>query len=109
MPSWNSFSYFYGPFFAFLGVGALMLILRWTYARGKSVVAAAPRPGTSDQYGLLVPVASPGTYIEGEILRRKLEAAGIRANLADTLEGPRVMVWPVDLERAAALVRQSRP
>ncbi|MDP2288297.1 MAG: hypothetical protein Q8M73_06995 [Actinomycetota bacterium] len=109
MPSWNSFSYFYGPLCALLGVGVLILILRWTYARGKSVVAAPPRLGTSDQYGLLVPVASPGTYIEGEILRRKLEAAGIRANLADTLDGPRVMVWPVDLERAAALVRNPRP
>ncbi|MDP2013999.1 MAG: hypothetical protein Q8L05_07220, partial [Actinomycetota bacterium] len=65
MPSWNSFSYFYGPLCALLGVGVLILILRWTYARGKSVVAAPPRLGTSDQYGLLVPVASPGTYIEG--------------------------------------------
>ncbi|HBJ73925.1 MAG TPA: hypothetical protein DDY88_09600 [Actinobacteria bacterium] len=109
MPAWNSFSYFYGPLCAFIGVGALALILRWTFARGKSVVAAAPRPGASDQYGMLVPVARPATTIEGEMLRSKLQEAGVRANLAVTLEGPRVMVWPADLERAAQLLRNSRP
>ena len=107
--SGGSATYFLGPLCALLGVGVLVLILRWTYARGKSVVAAPPRPGTSDEYGLLAPVASPGSYIEGEILRRELEAAGIRANLAETLDGPRVMVWPADRERAAELLRRSRP
>ncbi len=107
--SGNSITYFLGPLWVFLGVGVLVLILRWTYARGKSLVAAPPRLGPSDQYGLLVPVASPSTYIEGEILRRELEAAGIRANLADTLDGPRVMVWPADRERAATLLRKSHP
>ena len=49
---------------------------------------------------MLVPVASPPTYIDGEILRRRLEDAGIKANLANTLDGPRVMVWPKDEQRA---------
>lgn len=47
----------------------------------------------------------PGTYIEGEVLRRRLEAAGIRANLAETLDGPRVMVFPDDETRARALLQ----
>ncbi|MDO8732484.1 MAG: hypothetical protein Q7L55_07930 [Actinomycetota bacterium] len=109
MPAWSTFSYFYGPLCALLGVGVLMLILRWTYARGKSVVAAPPRSGASDQYGLLVPVARPGSVIEGELLRRKLEGAGLRANLAETLDGPRVMVWPADLARATEVLKNSRP
>ena len=108
MLSGNSLSYFIGPLWALLGVGVLIFILRWTYARGKSVVAAPPRPGTSDQYGLLAAVASPSTYVEGEILRRRLETAGIRANLAKTLDGPRVRVWPVDQERAAEVLRKSQ-
>lgn len=72
------------------------------------MVAAPPRLGPSDQYGLLVPIASPGTYIEGEIMRRKLQAAGLRANLAETLDGPRVMVWPADRERAVEVLKGSR-
>ncbi len=104
MPSWNAYSYAFGPLFAFLGIGALVLILRWAFSRGSSIVAAAPRQGAPDEYGLLVAVANPSTYIEGEILRRRLEEAGLRANLAQTLEGPRVMVWPADEARARSLL-----
>ncbi|MFA7323866.1 MAG: hypothetical protein WC005_05870 [Candidatus Nanopelagicales bacterium] len=105
MPAWNAFSYAFGPLFALIGVGALILVLRWAFSRGKSVVAAAPRPGSSAEYGLLVAVATPSTYVEGETLRRRLQDAGLRANLATTLDGPRVLVWPADVERAKALLR----
>ena len=104
MPAWNAFSFAFGPISALLGVGILAVILRWAYSGGKSVIAASPKPGTSQEYGLLVPVSSPATYIEGEIQRRKLEAAGLRANLAHTLDGPRVMVWPADLSKAKAIL-----
>lgn len=96
----NSFSYAVGPLTAFAGLGLLILMLRWAFRRGSSVVAAPPRPGASEEYGLLVPVASPANYVEGEILRRSLEDSGIRANLAHTLDGPRIMVWPDDVDRA---------
>ena len=69
------------------------------------MVAAPPTRGASDEYGLLVPVASPATYIEGEILRRSLEDAGIRANLATTLDGARILVWPGDEARAREFLR----
>lgn len=104
MPSWSAYSYAFGPLIAFLGLGTLVLVLRWAYGRRTSVVAAAARPGSADAYGLLVPVASPATYIEGEILRQRLQEAGLRANLAQTLDGPRVMVWPADVERARSLL-----
>ena len=98
----TSFSYALGPILAFAGLGVLILLLRWTFRRGSSVVAAPPRRGAEQEYGLLVAVATPTTYIEGEIVRRELEDSGIRATLAQTLDGPRVMVWPADEERARA-------
>lgn len=108
MPSWGSFSYAFGPLVAVGLIGLFVVILRWAFSRGSSVVAAAPTPGTADQYGLLVPVATPGTYIEGELLRRGLEDAGIRATLTTTLDGPRVMVWPNDEDRAKELLARRR-
>lgn len=97
---YTSGSFLVAPLLAFGVVGILVLLLRWTFSRGHSVVAKAPRRGAADEYGLLVPVAAPGTYVEGEMMRRRLEDAGIRANLAQTLDGPRVMVFPDDEKRA---------
>lgn len=85
-------------------VGLLVLLLRWTYARGGSVVAPGPRMGHSDEYGLLVAVAEPATYIEGELIRQTLESAGVRALLTTTLDGPRVMVFPADEAHARRLL-----
>lgn len=98
----TSYSYAVGPLMAFIFLGVLILLLRWAFRRGVSVVAAPPRQGTSDDYGLLVPVATPPSYVEGEMIRRSLEDAGIKATLAQTLDGPRVMVWPGDEGRARA-------
>jgi hypothetical protein len=97
----SSASFLVGPVIAFGVVGILVLLLRWTFQRGTSVVR---RAGHEDQFGLLVAVAYPATYAEGEIVRRTLEAGGVRATLAQTLEGPRIMVFPQDLERARKLV-----
>ena len=108
MPAWNSFSFAFGPLVAVVLVGLFAVILRWAFSRGSSVVAAAPRPGPSDEYGLLVPIASPSTYIEGEVVRRRLEDSGVRATLATTLDGPRVMVWPQDATRARAVLASGR-
>lgn len=96
----NSYSYALGPVLAFAGLGILILLLRWAFSRGHSVVAAPPKRGKAQDYGLLIPIAQPGTYVEGEIVRRRLEDAGIRATLAQTLEGPRIMVWPADADAA---------
>lgn len=96
----TSASYLMGPLLAFAVVGLFVVLLRWTYQRGDSLVAKPSRQGREDAYGLLVPVASPGTCAEGEILRRTLEAAGVKANLAQTLDGPRVMVFPDDEQKA---------
>jgi hypothetical protein len=108
MPGWGSMNYFYGPVVAFSAVGLLILLLRWAFSRGHSLIAAPARPGTADSYGLLVAVASPPSFIEGEIMRRSLEDSGIKTNLASTLDGPRLMVFPRDEERARAVLSRGR-
>ncbi len=108
MPSWNGFSFAFGPLVAVILIGIFVLILRWAFRRGASVVAAPAQPGPTTEYGLLVAVAAPSSYAEGEMLRRRLEGGGVRANLATTTDGPRVMVWPADEARARAMIRDGR-
>jgi hypothetical protein len=109
VPSWGSYSYLYGPVVAFCVIGLMMLVLRWAFGGPRQSVVERPvRRGHADQYGLLDAVASPGTYIEAEMCRQQLEAAGIKSTVALTTDGPRVMVWPEDRVRAEALLRAAR-
>ena len=98
---WGSYSYAFGPVVAVAILGLLVVLLRWTFRRGGSLIT--PR-GRDDQYGLLTPVASPPDYASGELLRLRLEEEGIRANLAATLDGPRIMVFPRDVDRAKQVI-----
>ena len=107
MPAWSSFSYFFGPLVAFAGLGIMVLILRWAFARGGSVVERTAKSGSPDEYGMLVPIASPSNYIEGEVLRRSLVDAGLRASLAQTNDGPRIMVWPKDVDAAKLILKKA--
>ena len=107
MAAWNSYSYIFGPGAAFGGIAVMVFILRWSSRRGASLVAPPAKAGPDSEYGLLVPVASPPNYVEGEILRRRLESAGLRATLAQTLNGPRIMVWPADEDRARVLLKST--
>ncbi len=92
---------------AFSALGIMVLILRWAFARGGSVVERAAKSGNPDEYGMLVPIASPSNYIEGEVLRRSLVDAGLRASLAQTNDGPRIMVWPKDVEVAKQVLKKA--
>jgi hypothetical protein len=107
MPTWGSYSYVYGPMMALVAIGVLVLVLRWAFGRGSSVVERPPQRGNPDQYGLLDAVAAPGTYIEAELLRQRLESSDIKATVAMTNDGPRVMVWPDDRQRAESIVRRA--
>jgi len=93
---------------AFAGIGLMVIILRWAFARGSSVVERTAKSGSPDEYGMLVPVATPNNYIEGEVLRRSLIDAGVRASLAQTNDGPRIMVWPRDLEVARKILKRAQ-
>ena len=92
----GSYSYLFGPLVALAVVGVLMLLLRWAFRRGGSLVERRPTVGGEADYGMLVAVASPATYVEGELLRRRLVEAGLRATLAQTTDGPRLMVFATD-------------
>jgi hypothetical protein len=95
VPDWRSY------FIALAVVGVLALILRWAFGgRSRSLVQRQAQAGHDDEYGLMVAIASPGSFIEGEVARQQLAAAGIRASLVTTSDGPRVMVFRSDEARA---------
>jgi hypothetical protein len=95
VPDWRSY------LISLLVLGVLALLLRWAFGgRGRSLVERRARQGHEDEYGLMVAVASPGTFVEGEVARQRLLAAGIRASLVTTRDGPRLMVLEPDPARA---------
>ena len=105
MTNWGSLSYAFGPLAAFAVVGVLVLLLRWAFGSNRSLVEKRSRQGTPGQYGLLGRVAAPPTFVEAEIMRRRLVDAGLRATLAPTTEGPAVMVFPEDVKAAKLVLR----
>jgi hypothetical protein len=89
-------------------VAVLAGLLRWAYGgRRTSLVERRPRTGDAEDYGLMVSVASPGSFIDGELSRQRLEAAGIRAQLVTTNQGPRLMVLSEDETAARRLLATS--
>lgn len=94
------YSQILAPVAGFLVVGIFILLLKWAFSRGHSVVNHSGQPGRDDDYGLLIPVSAPISYVEAEIIRRELESVGIRAKAVTTLDGPRVMVFAGDERRA---------
>ncbi len=109
MTTEHSFSFVLWPLAAIAAVGILMLILRWAYSPGHSLVERRPHRGEPDDYGMLVTVASPATFIEGEQMRLRLAASGIRATLAPTTQGPRLMVFMDDEKTARAVLAGPEP
>lgn len=94
-------------FAGFFVLGILILLLRWTFSRGKSVVERPITRGNQDDYGLLQVVASPSNHIEGEILKRTLLDQGIKATLTQTKQGPRILVFPHEVKAAHAILRKN--
>jgi hypothetical protein len=109
MQAWGSVSFVWTPLVAFLALGVLALLLRWAFSPGRSLVARRPRPGASTDYGLLVPVATPPTVIQAELVRRHLVEHGIRATLVPATDGPTVLVWPKDAAIAQDILRTDPP
>lgn len=93
----------FGGFFALL---ILIPLLRWTFSRGRSHVARPAQSGNSDEYGLLVPVSKPANFIEGEMARKKLIDANIKANLVQARDGIALLVFPEELSAARAILNQ---
>ena len=95
---------FFKSFAGFVVIAFFILVLRWAFSGGHSLIERPARRGKADEYGLFVPVAAPTNFVEGEMLRQKLLAVGIKANLTQTLEGPRLMVFKKDARIARAVL-----
>ena len=80
----------------------LQLILRWAFSHNKSLIEKDKVIGSEDQYGLLKVAHIPKNHIEGEMMRQKLIAVGIKATLSQTKDGPRILVFEKDLKIAKA-------
>jgi FtsP/CotA-like multicopper oxidase with cupredoxin domain len=93
----------------FGGFAVMLVLLRWTFSSGHSLIQRQPRQGEPSEYGLLVSVATPATFIEGERLRLTLLESNIRGTLVTTTHGPRLMVFPQDASVARAILETPRP
>jgi hypothetical protein len=107
----------YDPVVGLLSAAVLLALLAFTMRRlNRSLRTFLPRPGArprderSDDYGLLVAVATVPTRDDAEMLREVLAANGIRATVAPSPPGDsgrpslRVLVFPDDAARARDLV-----
>jgi hypothetical protein len=97
------------PLVALGGFAVMVLLLRWSFSSGHSLIERPPKQGSPSEYGLLVPVAAPSTYIEGEQLRLRLLESGVRATLVTTTHGPRLMVFEREASVARALLLSPPP
>ena len=88
----------------FAVVAVLALILRWAFSHNNSLIEKDKVIGSEDQYGLLKVAHSPKNHIEGEMIRQKLIAVGIKATLSQTKDGPRILVFEKDLKIAKATI-----
>lgn len=108
---WSVFS----PFIALALIGALAMILRWTFRQDPAEPAGLfdpPEPAidevedaTPEDYGLLGVAAVVETVDAAEQIRAVLADAGIRATVAGTRDGRvRVLVFESDVPRARRVV-----
>jgi hypothetical protein len=92
--------YVLGPIVAFLVIGALAAILRWSsdpeLKRKQAEIFAGPA-----DYGLLAVVAVVDTAPEARVIQLRLSDAGIRATVSPSGDG-RMNVLVFDAEQEAA-------
>jgi hypothetical protein len=105
VPSWGSYSFAYGPLVVLVSLGLLVLVMRWGFSTGASLVRTqSTTPGTPGDYGVLVEVASPDDEAAAEAMLVALQAGHVDATLANTTDGLRVLVWPDDAARARTML-----
>lgn len=104
MSSWGSYSFLYGPFLALVALAGLALVAHWSSRSSTSLIATPPRKGAAEEYGLMIPVASPTSSGSSRAVAARLTAAGLRCREVDTTEGRRVMVWAEDFARARSVL-----
>jgi hypothetical protein len=100
----GSYSFLVGPVIAALAIGGLMLISRWMSGQRDSLIEREPHAGPPEEYGLMIPVASPRNGAAADQVRARLGEAGLESRAVQTTEGLRVMVWAEDVARARAVL-----
>jgi hypothetical protein len=106
--NWGSYSFLFGPVLALMALGGLALVARWASQSGTSLIETPARQGTAEEYGLMIPVASPPSSRASHDVANRLTSAGVRCREVDTVDGPRVMVWAEDVARARAVLDSPR-
>ena len=104
MGTWGSYSFLVGPVIALAAIGGLMLVSRWMSGQRESLIERPVRRGSEEEYGLMIPVASPRDAHESDRVAARLTAAGVRSRCVSTAQGQRVMVWAEDVARARAVL-----
>jgi hypothetical protein len=101
----NAADYFLGPLLVLVPLGVLVLVLRWAFSRGDSLVRRVDeRPAPPDTFGLLTDVHTASTYADARKLIELLTKEHIRATAARTTKGWAVYVWPADLDAARRII-----
>jgi hypothetical protein len=57
---------FFKSFAGFAVIAFFILVLRWAFSQGNSLIERPSKRGKADEYGLFVPVAAPKNFIEGD-------------------------------------------
>ena len=100
----GSYSFLVGPAIAAVAILGLLLVSRWMTGQQGSLIERPARTGRPEEYGLMIPVASPRTRPAADQVRARLGEGGVASRTVDTTEGLRVMVWSDDVPRARALL-----
>jgi hypothetical protein len=95
---------FLGLFGGLVLVGALLLLLRWTWGTGRTMGIPDPNDPVGD--GLLAEVARAPTEAAAQVLRSRLTAAGIRATIGRGSGSYRIMVFGDDAGKAKLVLRE---
>jgi hypothetical protein len=106
--SWGSYSFLFGPMIALVALAGLALVARWASQSGTSLIEEPARRGRAEEYGLMIPVASPANAGASRDVASRLTAAGVRCREVTTTDGLRVMVWAEDVARARAVLDSPR-
>jgi len=102
--------YFLGPILVLGLVGLLVLLLRWAFSRGDSLVRRTARtPADPGMFGLLTDVQTLPSYADARKAVEALTRARIKATAGRTTQGWTVYVWPADLNAARDVLRSTQP
>jgi hypothetical protein len=97
-------SLFLQSFGGFIALGILIIVLKWGFSSNGKFLVTPIKAGKRSDYGLLTPLPTPASYIEAQLKLQKLIDLYVKATLAQTLDGPQIMVFEKDYKIAVAIL-----